>query len=89
MTFATERLPLATYLHASGALRFSHVQPTQNSKVAFIFDDPQQIGYEAELEFDNGALVPATALFAGQRFLRRKMTENLKYGELNAYRNSH
>jgi len=32
-------------------------------------DDPQQTGDEAELIFDNGASVSATALFASQKSL--------------------
>jgi hypothetical protein len=83
-TFLTERLPLAIYLHASAKLEFSHCETTSNSKVRFVFRDLQHIGCELELEFERGAQVPATAIFASQKFLRRKMSEalnNRKTGE--------
>jgi len=83
-TFMTERLPLAIYSHASGKLQFSHCESTGNGKVRFVFRDPQHIGCELELEFERGAQVPATAIFASQKFLRRKMSEalnNRKTGE--------
>jgi len=52
--------------------------------VRFVFDDPKLIGAQEELYFDRGALCPAIALFASQKFLRRKMSEILntrKIGE--------
>ncbi len=84
-TFLTERLPLAIYLHASGKLEFSHCQSTSNSKVRFVFRDPQHIGCELELEFERGAQVPATAIFASQKFLRRKMSEALNNRKIGEY----
>jgi hypothetical protein len=81
MTFLTERLPLAIYLQASGKLIFERCEITGNGKVRFVFDDTQHLGDQIELEFDRGAAVSATALFASQKFLRRKMTEALKNGE--------
>jgi len=88
--FLTERLPLAIYLHASGKLEFSHCESTSNSKVRFVFRDPQHIGNELELEFESGAQVPATAIFASQKFLRRKVSEalnNRKTGESLVFNN--
>jgi hypothetical protein len=72
--FSTERLQLAIFLHATGRLRFIRCEPTSNHKVRFLFDDPEQVGAEAELEFDRGAPVAGTALFASQKFLRRQMS---------------
>lgn len=46
-----------------------------NGKVMFVFSDDHGQGPQAELEFDRGAKVAATDLFASQKFLRRKMTE--------------
>lgn len=78
MTFVTERLPLATFLHATDRLTFLRCQPNGYSdKLVFVFADPERLGSQVELEFDRGATVPATALFASQKFLRRKMTEAL------------
>ncbi len=76
--FTTERLQLAIFLHASERLHFARCEPAQGAKVRFVFDDPEGIGAQAELEFDRGASCPATALFASQKFLRRKMTETLR-----------
>jgi hypothetical protein len=85
-TFSTERLQLAIFLHATGRMRFLGCQPKDDTKLRFIFDDPQQSGAQVELEFDRGAPVPATALFASQKFLRRQMSdvihENRKPGAI-------
>lgn len=76
-TFFTERLQLAIYLHASQCLTFLRCEKQDNSKIRFVFDDPAQCGPDAELEFDRGAQIAATDLFASQKFLRRKMSEEL------------
>lgn len=84
-TFSTERLPLAVFLHATDRLRFLRCEPSSNGKLRFVFDDPEQIGPSAELEFDRGASVSATALFASPKFLRRRMSgtiENRTTGEI-------
>ena len=84
MNFVTERLPLAIYLHASDKLEFSHCESASADKVRFVFHDPRQIANDLELEFERGAQVPATAIFASQKFLRRKLSEalnNRKKGE--------
>lgn len=78
MTFVTERLPLAIFLHATERLTFVGCEPEKHGpKLVFVFSDPDSDGSQAELEFDRGAVVPATDLFASQKFLRRKMTEAL------------
>ena len=77
MNFITERLPLAIFLHATDRLRFLGCESTGREKVTFVFSDLNHSGSEIELEFDRGANVPATALFASQKFLRRKMSEAL------------
>jgi len=71
--FRTERLPLAIYLHATGRLRFLGCEPNGDGRVRFVFDDPDGEGAQAEFEFDRGAQVCASALFASQKFLRRAM----------------
>jgi len=75
--FSTERLQLAIYLHATGRLRFIGCEQNGNGKVRFGFDDSEQTGAQAELEYERGAPVAATALFASQKFLRRQMTDAL------------
>jgi hypothetical protein len=90
MTFETERLSLAIYLHASDSLRFLHCTPATRAKVRFVFSDPDRLGNELELAFERGAQIPATAIFASQRFLRRKMSEILNSDNRrieDAYRN--
>ncbi len=76
-TFSTERLPLACFLHAANKLKFLRAEPNGSGKATFIFADPQQQGDEFELQYESGATVVATALFASQKFLRRKMSEAL------------
>jgi hypothetical protein len=76
--FITERLPLAAYLHASKKLKFRLCgQGLNPGKILFSFTDPDAIGDQLEVEFDSGAACSATALFASQKFMRRKMTDAL------------
>jgi hypothetical protein len=75
-TFLTERLPLATFLHASQRLRLSRCELV-GDKVQFIFSDPEHIGDQAELDFENGECVPAKSLFASQTYLRRRISDTL------------
>ncbi len=86
--FTTERLQLAIFLHASGRLTFSHCAAGGRQKVQFVFADPDEVGAQVELDFDRGAEVPATAIFASQKYLRRKMSEaldNRRNGILDEY----
>jgi hypothetical protein len=75
--FSTERLQLAIYFHASQKLPFLRCEDQGNGKIRFVFEDSSHCGSEAELEFDRGAEVAATDLFASQKYLRRKMSEAL------------
>lgn len=82
--FATKRLQLAIYLHASGNLQFLRIEPGGDSKVWFVFRDDQHLGPQLELEFDRGAVVAARNIFSSQTFLRRQMSggaDNRKLGE--------
>lgn len=78
MTFITERLPLACYIHATDALKLIGCNRTSPYKVEFVFDDPGNQGDTLELNFERGATAPATAIFASQRYLRRMMTSELE-----------
>jgi len=87
--FSTERLQLAIYLHASQKLAFLGCAAGGNGKISFVFEDPDSSGPQAELEFDRGAEVAASGLFASQKYLRRKMSEEIdrrngktKYGNI-------
>lgn len=82
-TFKTQRLQLAIYLHATKRMMLHRCEACENGKVQFVFDDPNRIGPEAALEFDRGAAVPATDLFASQTFLRRRMSEALENRRLS------
>jgi hypothetical protein len=90
-TFSTERLQLAIYLHASGRLGFLRCEPATNNKIRFVFQDPDSSGPLAELEFDRGAEVAASDLFASQKYLRRRMSEalnNRRIEKVDEYRRS-
>jgi len=76
-TFQTERLPLAAYLHASRSLLLADCKPVGSGKVAFLFDDPTGAGPQLEFEYENGAACSAAALFASQKFLRRRVDQTL------------
>ena len=62
--------------YGSSTVRIA-VVPIGQSRVQFLFDDPKHIGDGLELDFENGAKVPATSLFASQKYLRRQMSEAL------------
>ena len=76
--FATERLPLAIYLHASQRMQFLGCENVRAGKLRFVFRDLENLGAQTELDFDRGAEVAATDLFASQKFLRRKMSEEIE-----------
>jgi hypothetical protein len=76
-TFSTERLQLAAYLHASRRLLLSDCKPVGGGKATFLFDDPTGAGPQLELEYENGAACSAAALFASQKFLRRRVDQTL------------
>ena len=79
-TFSTERLQLAIYLHASGRLPFLRCETQPSGRVRFVFADSDSLGSQAELEFDLGAVIAASNLFASQKFLRRT-TEEIRQAE--------
>ena len=81
--FATRRLQLAIYLHASGQLPFVRTEPSGDRKLRFVFRDDRHAGPQLELDFDRGANVSARNIFSSQTFLRRQMSdaENLNTGE--------
>ena len=83
--FSTERLPLAIFLHASQQLPFRGCEANESGKVRFLFQDSADNGSQAELEFDRGASVPATAIFASQKFLRRRMSAALENRKIENY----
>ncbi|HXJ44596.1 MAG TPA: hypothetical protein VNH18_35240 [Bryobacteraceae bacterium] len=80
--FATKRLHLAIFLHASGRLPFLRTESNGDGKLSFVFRDDERAGSKLELEFERGATVSARDLFSSQTFLRRQMSdaENLKNG---------
>ena len=73
--FSTERLPLAIFVHASGRLLFRGCELVRPGALRFVFEDPERLGKQIELEFDRGAPLSATSLFASQKLLRQTMTE--------------
>jgi hypothetical protein len=72
--FATKRLQLAIYLHATGHLQFLRTEPGGDSKLWFVFCDDQHAGPQLELDFDRGAVVAARNIFSSQTYLRRQMS---------------
>lgn len=92
--FKTERLQVAVFLHSTQLLRFVGIEESRPGRSTFIFADPDHKGDEYEFNFNRGAHVAATALFASQTFLRRSMTQrteshNTKPGDRNDHRSIH
>jgi hypothetical protein len=81
IVFTTERLQLAIYLHASQRLPFLRCEAGMKGKVRFVFEGTSDNGAMSELEFDRGAEVAASDLFASQKFLRCKMSEEINQSE--------
>lgn len=79
--FSTERLQLAIFIHASGKLPFLGCQIIHPGALRFVFDDPEHLGKQIELDYERGALISASSLFASQKFLRQTMTETLETKE--------
>jgi hypothetical protein len=77
LTFATERLPLAIYLHASQSLKLIGCESTSSGRIRFAFDDPDNKASSCELDFERGKAIPVTDIFASQKYLRRMMTQLL------------
>jgi hypothetical protein len=76
--FRTERLQLASYLHAIELLPFLGCESeTGATRVVFAFEDTARIGPQLELEYEKGAVCSAAALFASQKYLRRKIDHTL------------
>lgn len=84
-SFITERLQLAVFLHATNPLTLKGCELSPSGKVRFIFTEPRETGERKELDFDNGASVPATALFASQKYLRRKINQFINDRRINNY----
>jgi hypothetical protein len=79
MTFSTSRLQLAIYLHADGRLPFLGCERVSNTEIKFVFDDPRDEGDQIECNYDKGASISAVAIFASQKFIRRKMSAVLDH----------
>lgn len=76
--FRTERLQLASYLHATERLLFRGCESETGAvKVDFVFEDPNGVGSQLELEYEKGAVCSAAGLFASQKYLRRKIDQTL------------
>ena len=88
-TFCTERLQLAIFIHATDRLPFTGCELVRPGALRFVFEDPEHLGKQVELEFDRGAAVAATALFASQKFLRRSMTETLEQRSIRISNDAH
>jgi hypothetical protein len=73
VTFTTERMQLAIYLHATDRLRLIECVQARPGTIEFVFDDPDQHGMEYEFEFNKGAAVSALAIFASQKYIRQMM----------------
>jgi len=71
--FKTKRLHLAAYLHAAGVLRFSHAESDVHGRTIFVFEDPERIGAEAELAYDNGAPVAAVSFSSSLTYVRKQI----------------
>jgi hypothetical protein len=46
-----------------------------SGKIRFVFADSGNLGPQIELEFERGAALAASALFASQKYLRIRMSE--------------
>ncbi len=90
--FETDKLPLAVFIHTRDALPFLGVKEGRPGRMVFEFQDPDGQGPQLELEFQRGAEVSASALFASYKYLRSalsKATSNQNNGESKYGRNNY
>jgi len=72
MEYHTTDMSFGAYLLTTKKLRFIRIDPvTPLAKI--VFDDPQQIGHQLEIDFTNGAEAPAAEFHSKLRHLRRKL----------------
>jgi hypothetical protein len=79
--FITKWMQFAIYLHAADGLPYSRTEIDSSGRSWFVFSDKDRLARHLELEFNAGALVPATALFASQTFIRREMSDAKTQGD--------
>ena len=90
MTFRTQDLPFASYLHATRRLRFVACEPVNGcGRIAFVFDDPCGEGDRLQVDFEGGAECPAAAFYDAVRHLRRVMDGTKNYKSNGAYEHEH
>lgn len=80
--YQTTRLPIAAFLHCNNVLEFVQVLKSDDSTIAFQFRDPEGLGEQFEMDFEQGrAIVDARAFVSSERFLKSKMYKALRQGE--------
>lgn len=82
--FATRKLQLASFIHASCRLTYLRCETLgpAGRVVRWIFADPENAGPDIELAFERDDMtVGAKSLFASQTFLRQAMSRTLENGE--------
>jgi hypothetical protein len=87
--FCTRWLQLAIYLHASNRLPYVKTALGPDGMSRFYFSDKDDQSSGLELEFSQGARVPATSLFASQNFMRREMQAAKLLGDQSNVNNFH
>ena len=72
MTFRTQDLPFASFLHSTRRLRFVACEPVNGfGRIAFVFDDPCSEGDRLHVEFEGGAECPPSRPAHRHPVLRR------------------
>ena len=87
MTFNTERLQLAIFLHGTQRLRLAHCETVGNGKVRFVFEDPDSQAEQDVSAYLRGEVVPALEIVNAQRDLKDLLYRTKDIGDSrNGYR---
>ncbi len=72
MEFKTSDSAFAAYLQTSKRLRFLRLEPL-SQRVEIVFDDPNGLGSQVEIEFMSGAECPASEYACRLKSLRKSI----------------
>ena len=72
--YRTAHLELASYIHASNSLKLAGTEMIGH-RMEYIFDGPESVGKQIEINYHNGAPISAVKLFNSHKTLRRLLLD--------------
>ncbi|MGH9716787.1 MAG: hypothetical protein ACRD4R_08670 [Candidatus Acidiferrales bacterium] len=81
--YITKNLPVAAFLVATGRMRCTRIEVDKEGRASFTFDGTEADGIAATLDFENGALTPASRIFNSYFGLKKAMFQTVRAGANN------